>query len=49
MEKRPPLHLIVVAIDKGAFESPSTRVANFTSYIYIYIYIYIVKRRERDF
>ena len=25
-----PLHLYVVAIEKGAFESPSTKVANFT-------------------
>ena len=30
MELRPPLHLGVVAIEKGAFESPSTQVANFT-------------------
>ena len=29
MEKRPPLHLGVVAIEKGAFGSPSTMVANF--------------------
>ena len=29
----------VVAIEKEAFESPTTMVANFT-YIYIYIYIY---------
>ena len=34
-ELRPPLHLGVVAIEKGAFWSPSTAVANFT-YIYIY-------------
>ena len=26
----PPLHLHIVAIEKGAFESPSTKVANFT-------------------
>ena len=32
MEKRPPLHRGVVAIEKGAFESPSTKVANFTCY-----------------
>ena len=31
-----PLHLGVVAIEKGAFRSPSTTVPNFT-YIYIYI------------
>ena len=36
----PPLHIGVVAIEKGAFGLPSTMVANFT-YIYIYIYIYI--------
>ena len=30
MEYRPPLHLDVVAIEKGAFNSPSTKVANFT-------------------
>ena len=29
MEKSPPLHLCVVAIEKGAFVSPSTTVANF--------------------
>ena len=29
-KKRPPLHLGVVAIEKGAFGSPSTMVANFT-------------------
>ena len=36
------VYLGVVAIEKGAFGSPSTKVANFT-YIYIYIYIYIYK------
>ena len=30
MEKRPPLHLGVVATEKGAFGSLSTKVANFT-------------------
>ena len=30
MESRPPLQLGVVAIKKGAFGSPSTKVANFT-------------------
>ena len=34
-----PPHLSVEAFEKGAFWSPSTTVANFTSYIYIYIYI----------
>ena len=29
MELRPPLHLGIVAIEKGAFGSPSTKVANF--------------------
>ena len=37
----PPLHLGVVAIEKGAFWSLSTTVANFAHYIYIYIYIYV--------
>ena len=37
-ESRPSLHLAVVATEKGAFESPSTTVANY-NYIYIYIYI----------
>ena len=35
----PHTHRGVVAIEKGAFGSPSTKVANFTLYIYIYIYI----------
>ena len=30
MEWRHPLHLDIVAIEKGAFRSPSTKVANFT-------------------
>ena len=29
-EKHSPQHLRVVAIEKGAFRSPSTKVANFT-------------------
>ena len=29
-EERPPLHLGVADIEKGAFRSPSTNVANFT-------------------
>ena len=29
MEKRPPLQLGVVAIEKGAFGSPSAKVVNF--------------------
>ena len=33
-----PLHIGVVAIEKGAFGLPSTMVANFT-FTYIYIYI----------
>ena len=32
-EKRPSLHFGVVAIEKGAFGSPSTTVANFTYFI----------------
>ena len=35
-----PLHLRVVANEKGVFRLPSAMVTNFT-YIYIYIYIYI--------
>ena len=42
MEQHPPLHLGIVAVEKGAFGSPSTKVANFT-FIYIYIYIYTSK------
>ncbi len=34
-----PLHIGVVAFEKGAFGSPSTTIANFTYFIYIYIYI----------
>ena len=33
MEWCPPLHLSVVAIEKGAFGSPLTKVANFTYFI----------------
>ena len=40
MKYHPSLHISVVTIEKGAFGSFSTIVANFT-YIYIYIYIYI--------
>ena len=35
MESHPPLHLGVVAIEKGAFGSPSTKVTNFTIYMSI--------------
>ena len=43
------IYLGVVAIEKGVFRSPWTKVTNFTYYthththIYIYIYIYIYK------
>ena len=37
MELRPPLHLRVVAIEKGAFESPLTKVANFTFLFYSWL------------
>ena len=30
MKEHSPLHFIVVAIEKGAFGSPSTKFANFT-------------------
>ena len=33
MEKRPTLHLSVVAVEKGAFESPSIKVVNFTFFL----------------
>ena len=35
--KRPPLHLGVVAIEKGAFRLPSTKVANFIYNFYWFI------------
>ena len=35
-----PLHLGVVAIDKGAFGLPSTKVANFTYLLFSYLQIY---------
>ena len=52
IELQPPLHLGVVAIEKGAFVSLPTKVANFTfflyidkkliiAYIYVCVYIYI--------
>ena len=41
MELHLPLHLGVVAIEKGAFRSPSTKVANFTTYLYIYSHMLI--------
>ena len=37
----PPLHLGVVAIEKGAFGSPSTLVANFTYFLLTYSYLII--------
>ena len=37
IELRPTLHPGVVAIERGAFWSPSTTVANFFIYIYIYL------------
>ena len=36
MKSRRPLHLGVVATEKGAFESSSTKVVNFTNYILVY-------------
>ena len=38
MEKGPPLHVGVVAIEKGMFESPMIKITNSTN-LYIYIYI----------
>ena len=40
-ECRPLLPLAVVAIENGAFGSPSTSVGQLTAYIYIYVSIYI--------
>ena len=37
MELSPPLHLGVVAIEKGAFGSPSTMIINFTYFMLPYI------------
>ena len=49
-----PLHLGVVAIEKGAFGSPSTIVANFNLLMYMDVYIayifdqnYILKQTHR--
>ena len=36
-EYHPPLHFRVVAIEKGAFWSPSTTVANFTLHNNLYL------------
>ena len=33
--EQPPLHLGVIAIEKGAFKSPSTKVTNFTLLIWL--------------
>ena len=43
MEQRPSEHLDVVAIEKGAFGQPSTKVANFTTYI---IYTWSLKLKD---
>ena len=39
MKMRPPLHLSVVVIEKGAFWPPSTTVTNFTHSIQPYLFI----------
>ena len=45
---RPPLHLGVVAIEKGAFWSPSTMVANFTlTFKYEWLPQTLMKAKER--
>ena len=41
MEKRPPLQLSVVAIEEGAFGSPSTKVSSFTYFLYLVLFIYL--------
>ena len=43
MELRPPLHFDVVAIEKGAFGSPVTKVANFT-----YLRVQIFKTMDKS-
>ena len=35
MELHPPLHLSLVAIEKGPFGSPSTKIANFTFFFLV--------------
>ena len=42
MERSSAPHLGVVAIQKGAFQSPSTTVANFTFIIIVIIIIIII-------
>ena len=37
MELRPPQHLGVVAVEKGAFGSPSTKVAKFIYFLLIFV------------
>ena len=45
---RPLLHLDVVAIEKEAFWSPSTSLANFTFTIYIFIYyVFLTIQKEK--
>ena len=48
-EYRPPLHLGVVAIEKGAFGSPSMTVAKFTLLIWFQIPIPIFCTQLYDF
>ena len=50
MEYHPPLHLGVVAIEKGAFESPSTKITNFTySYIYeAFLYLFLKLKKDKN-
>ena len=38
--EHPAVHFGVVAIEKGAFESPPTTISNITKFIYMYICIY---------
>ena len=44
IELRPPLHLGVVAIEKGAFVSLSIKVADFTFTLYSYLLSFFAKR-----
>ena len=43
MEQHPPLRLGVVAIEKGAFRSPSIKVANFTLTYILYEHYHFLK------
>ena len=41
----PPLHIVVIAIEKGAFKLPLNKIANFTYYM-IYMNKYILSSQK---